>query len=249
MARRPRSLAAPRMSAPVPIEQPPRTDPQADAMSTHSHHDAGRCPPSTADVPELLDRAADDLHFEFQGFFARETIRAVLSAAHADLRETTRVHTHLVALATRSAHEYLSSVVECAKDPLSSPPEVLFVCVRDAGRSQMAAEMLQHRARSRVNVRLAGSAPAGTIGPATREAMAEFGVELQQEGPEPLGPRAAAAADVVVTTGRGDTLPLYPGKRYLDWEVEDPAGKPIEEVRGIRNDIDRRVTGLLAELV
>jgi arsenate reductase len=128
-------------------------------------------------------------------------------------------------------------------------PEVLFVCVHNAGRSQMAAALLHHHARGSITVRSAGSAPADTINPAVREAMAEIGLDLSQEFPKPLTDDAVQAADVVITMGCGDACPIYPGKRYLDWDLSDPAGKPIEEIRPIRDDIDTRVRGLLAELV
>ena len=128
-------------------------------------------------------------------------------------------------------------------------PEVLFVCVHNAGRSQMAAALLDHHARGNVHVRSAGSTPADEINPAVMEAMAEIGLDLSKEFPKPLTDEAVRGADVVVTMGCGDACPVYPGKRYLDWDLTDPAGKTVEEVRSIRDEIDRRVRGLLAELV
>jgi arsenate reductase len=128
-------------------------------------------------------------------------------------------------------------------------PEVLFVCVHNAGRSQMAAALLAHHARGRVLVRSAGSAPAVEINPAVVAAMQEVGLDLSQEFPKPLTDEFVQAADVVVTMGCGDACPLYPGKRYLDWELDDPAGKSVEEVRVIRDEIARRVRELVAELV
>jgi protein-tyrosine-phosphatase len=128
-------------------------------------------------------------------------------------------------------------------------PEVLFLCVHNAGRSQMAAALLDHHARGRVHVRSAGSTPAHEINPAVREAMAEIGLDLVGEFPKPLTDEAVRAADVVVTMGCGDACPLYAGKRYLDWELDDPAGQSLESVRTIRDEIDRRVRALLAELV
>jgi arsenate reductase len=132
---------------------------------------------------------------------------------------------------------------------VSSTPEVLFVCVHNAGRSQMAAALLHHHAQGRVTVRSAGSAPAESVNPAVVEIMAELGMDLSQEFPKPLTTDAVEAADVVITMGCGDACPIFPGKRYLDWQLEDPAGKPIEQVRPIRDEIDRRVRELLAELV
>jgi len=128
-------------------------------------------------------------------------------------------------------------------------PEVLFVCVHNAGRSQMAAALLDHHAHGNVHVRSAGSTPADEINPAVVEAMAEIGLDLSKEFPKPLTDEAVRGVDVVVTMGCGDACPVYPGKRYLDWDLTDPAGKTVEEVRPIRDEIDRRVRGLLAELV
>ena len=128
-------------------------------------------------------------------------------------------------------------------------PEVLFVCVHNAGRSQMAAALLQHRARGQVAVRSAGSAPAETVNPAVVEVMAELGLDLSREIPKKLTTDAVEASDVVITMGCGDACPVFPGKRYLDWELTDPAGKGVDAVRAIRDEIDRRVRELLDELV
>ena len=128
-------------------------------------------------------------------------------------------------------------------------PEVLFVCVHNAGRSQMAAGLMNLRGAGRVQVRSAGSEPADEINPLVVEAMAEVGVDLRRELPKPLSDEAVRAADVVVTMGCGDACPVYPGKRYLDWELDDPAGKELETVRAIRDQIDGRVRALVAELV
>jgi arsenate reductase (thioredoxin) len=127
-------------------------------------------------------------------------------------------------------------------------PEVLFVCVHNAGRSQMAAALLAHHAGDRVVVRSAGSAPADEVNPAVVEVMREVGIDLVDAAPKRLEDAAVRASDVVVTMGCGDACPVYPGKRYLDWELDDPAGKTPEEVRPIRDEIDRRVRALLAEL-
>jgi arsenate reductase (thioredoxin) len=131
----------------------------------------------------------------------------------------------------------------------AEPPDVLFVCVHNAGRSQMAAGLLDRLARGRVRVRTAGSDPAGEINPVVVEAMAEVGVDLSREFPKPLMDDAVRAADVVITMGCGDACPIYPGKRYEDWELEDPAGKDLEAVRRIRNEIADRVRSLFTELV
>ena len=130
----------------------------------------------------------------------------------------------------------------------AGPPEVLFVCVHNAGRSQMAAVLTDAMSGGRVDVRSAGSTPASEINPVVVEAMLELGLDLSQEFPKPLTDEAVEAADVVVTMGCGDACPIYPGKRYLDWEVHDPAGEPLPVVRRIREDIRARVAGLLQEL-
>jgi protein-tyrosine-phosphatase len=127
-------------------------------------------------------------------------------------------------------------------------PEVLFVCVHNAGRSQMAAGLLNARSRGAVGVRSAGSTPASEINPAVLAAMAEIGIDMSHEFPKPITDDAVRAADVVITMGCGDACPIYPGKRYLDWELADPAGKSLAEVRAIRDEIDRRVQQLLGEL-
>jgi len=129
------------------------------------------------------------------------------------------------------------------------PPEVLFVCVHNAGRSQMAAALLDNRSSGRVRVRSAGSQPAAQLNPAVVEAMAEVGLDISREFPKPLTDDALHAADVVITMGCGDACPFFPGKRYLDWELEDPAGKPLSTVRRIRDEIDGRVGSLLTELL
>jgi arsenate reductase len=128
-------------------------------------------------------------------------------------------------------------------------PEVLFLCTHNAGRSQMAAALLRRAGRGGVVVRSAGSEPTESLNPAVVAALAEIGLDISGERPKLLVDEMAKTADVVVTMGCGDACPVYPGKRYLDWELPDPAGKTIEEVRPIRDEIGRRVTVLVAELV
>jgi arsenate reductase (thioredoxin) len=128
-------------------------------------------------------------------------------------------------------------------------PQVLFVCVHNAGRSQMAAALLAHHAAGAVEVRSAGSAPADEINPAVRDVMAEIGIDLAAAQPKLLTTDAVQASDVVITMGCGDACPIFPGKRYLDWDLPDPAGRGVDAVRPIRDEIDTRVRALLAELV
>jgi arsenate reductase (thioredoxin) len=127
--------------------------------------------------------------------------------------------------------------------------EVLFVCVHNAGRSQMAAALLDHYTQGRVTVRSAGSEPADRVNPLVVTAMEEIGLDLSREYPKPLTGEAVHAADVVITMGCGDACPIYPGKRYEDWELEDPAGKDITTVRRVRDEIRGRVEALLAEIL
>ncbi len=132
---------------------------------------------------------------------------------------------------------------------MSEVPEVLFMCVHNAGRSQMAAAFLERYAAGRVIVRSAGSMPADEVNPAVVAAMAEVGIDISKQVPKPLSDEAARSADVVVTMGCGDACPYFPGKRYLDWELDDPAGKTLEQVRAVRDEIDRKVQALLSELL
>ena len=133
---------------------------------------------------------------------------------------------------------------------MSTPtvPSVLFVCVHNAGRSQMGAAFLTHLGGDRVEVRSAGSAPADTVNPAVVEALAEVGLDISAETPKVLTTEAVQASDVVITMGCGDACPYYPGKQYLDWKLDDPAGQGVDAVRPIRDEIERRIRGLLADL-
>ena len=128
-------------------------------------------------------------------------------------------------------------------------PEVLFVCTHNAGRSQMAAALLDHYARGCVHVRSAGSTPADELNPVVVEALAEIDLDVTKAFPKPLTDEVVRAADVVITMGCGDACPVYPGKRYLDWDLDDPAGQSLDAVRPIRDEIDRRVRALLTELM
>ena len=131
---------------------------------------------------------------------------------------------------------------------MSEKPSVLFVCVHNAGRSQMAAGWLAHLAGDRVEVRSAGSAPADRVNPAAVEAMREVGIDIADQKPKILTYDAVEASDVCITMGCGDACPVFPGKRYLDWKLDDPAGQGVEAVRPIRDEIKTRIEGLIAEL-
>lgn len=196
-----------------------------------------------------LGGAEGRLAIEFAGVFSRETVVEVLHDSFNQLDATAKVRTYLELFAERFARERLAAVARSQAGVSGVVPEVLFVCVHNAGRSQMAAGLLDLRAKGTVHVLSAGSAPADSINPAVVEAMAEIGVDLAREFPKPLTDDVVRGADVVVTMGCGDACPIYPGKRYVDWELTDPAGKSLHEVRAIRDQIDSRVQALLAELV
>jgi len=194
-----------------------------------------------------LGLAVDRICAEFPGTFSRETIERFINESSASLRDAP-VQAFVPLFAERFARERLKAVAQAEGVIVKQVPEVLFVCVHNAGRSQMAAALLHHRAAGRVNVRSAGSAPAHEIDDSVRGVMSEIGLDISKAFPKPLTDEVVRAADVVVTMGCGDACPVYPGKRYLDWELDDPAGESLEKVREIRNEIDRRVTELLEEL-
>jgi len=193
-------------------------------------------------------QAAEALAAEFEGVFSQETIERYI-AESLDLLGDARINVFVPVLAHRFARERLKALGQAEGTIVKEHPEVLFVCVQNAGRSQMAAGLMSLRAAGKVHVRSAGSDPAEEINPAVVEAMAELGIDLDEEFPKPLTDEVVRAADAVITMGCGDACPIYPGKRYLDWELADPAGQDLETVRAIRDDIDSRVQVLLAELV
>ena len=195
-----------------------------------------------------LTGAQQRLVAEFEGVFSLETVVATFHDSAARWADAP-IQAHVPVLAERFARERLRAVAQAGGKVVKEVPEVLFVCVHNAGRSQMAAALLDHEAKARVHVRSAGSTPADEINPAVIAAMDELGVDLSKEFPKPLTTEVVQAADVVVTMGCGDACPIFSGKRYLDWDLPDPAGKNVEEVRGIRDEIGRRVRALLAELV
>jgi arsenate reductase (thioredoxin) len=193
-------------------------------------------------------QAAEALTAEFAGIYSQKTIERFIGES-LDLLGDARINVFVPVLAHRFARERLKALAQAEGRMVKDVPEVLFVCVQNAGRSQMAAGLMNNRARGSVHVRSAGSDPAEEINPAVVEAMAELGIDLGEEFPKPLTDEVVRAADAVITMGCGDACPIYPGKRYLDWELEDPAGRDLEAVRAIRDEIDRRVQALLAELV
>ena len=195
-----------------------------------------------------LTHAEEKLVEEFAGIFSPETIVECLRDSASKLAGAP-VQTYVALLSYRFARERLRAVAQSEGSMMKEVPEVLFVCVHNAGRSQMAAGLLDRHAQGRVHVRSAGSTPGNEINPAVVAAMDEVGIDLSKEYPKPLTTEVVKAADVVITMGCGDACPILPGKRYLDWDLPDPAGKSVEEVRLIRDEIERRVRGLVGELV
>src|SRR5215471_11579655 len=206
-------------------------------------------------MPEVLDpitqykirSTAKRLHDEFRGVFATETIERYITESTDDLSGATVVD-FLPVFVWRFTRQRLKALAQSQSLIEKTVPEVLFVCVHNAGRSQMAAGLLTKHAEGKLNVRSAGSTPANEINPAVVQVMNELGIDISQEFPKPLTDQFVRAADVVITMGCGDACPIYPGKRCEDWELEDPAGKSVDEVRKIRDELDTRVSQLLAEL-
>ena len=195
-----------------------------------------------------VEKASEALQDEFAGTFSRETIARYI-AESVDLLGDSKINVFVPVLAHRFARERLKALGQAEGLITKEQPEVLFVCLQNAGRSQLAASLITLRSGGRVGVRSAGSDPAEVVNPLVAEVMAELGVELSEAFPKPLTDEVVRAADVVVTMGCGDACPIYPGKRYEDWEVADPAeATSYEEVRAIREDIDARVQRLLTVL-
>jgi arsenate reductase len=197
---------------------------------------------------QTFARAIASLAEEFRGIFSLETVERYVDES-IDQMAGARIVDFIPLFVHRFARERLRALAQVQGTIAKDVPEVLFVCVHNAGRSQMAAALLDHHAQGKVHVRSAGSDPADQINPAVIAAMAEWDIDLGKEFPKPLTDEVVQAADAVITMGCGDACPIYPGKRYLDWELDDPAGKPVEQIRLIRDDLDLRVQGLLAELV
>ena len=195
-----------------------------------------------------IPRAAESLAEEMGNVVPTDLIAGYLRLAAEHLESVSAVDTFIPVLASRMARERVQALAQADGLVAKTRPEVLFVCVHNAGRSQMAAVLTSALSGGAVHVRSAGSTPAGEINQNVVRVMDEVGLDLSQEFPKPLTDEAVRAADVVITMGCGDACPIYPGKRYLDWELTDPAGQPIEVVRRVRDEIRERVLGLLADL-
>lgn len=195
-----------------------------------------------------IDKAAERLAEEFAGIFSQETIARYMAESQ-DLLGGAKLNVFVPVLAHRFARERLRALAQAEGVVGTDVPEVLFVCVHNAGRSQMAAALVKLRSQGRIHVRTAGSAPADEIDPNVVMALEELGVDVGEEFPKPLTDEVVRAADVVITMGCGDACPIYPGTRYEDWELDDPAGRDLATVRRIRDDLDRRVQELTGQLL
>ncbi len=195
-----------------------------------------------------VDAGIASLKEEFAGVFSSETVDRWVDDSLERLSGA-RFHNYVPLLVHRFARERLRALAQSEGKVTKEVPEVLFVCVQNAGRSQMAAGLLDQLADGRLHVRSAGSDPAEQLNPAVVTAMEEVGVDVSKEFPKPLTDEVVKAADAVVTMGCGDACPIYPGKHYEDWDLEDPAGKDLETVRRIRDGIDQHVRALLGELL
>ena len=194
-------------------------------------------------------RIVDDLTYHYDGVFSRDTVQRAVEAACDTLGPVAKFPNFLPILTERFARDQLLAAAQAEGKVATGVPEILFVCVHNSGRSQMAAALAKHLSADKVHVRSAGSQPTRKIHPMTIQALAERGIELTEAFPKPLTDDVVRAADVIITMGCGDACPVLPGKRYEDWEVADPAGQPIEVVRAIRDDIQARVTTLLGEIL
>jgi arsenate reductase (thioredoxin) len=195
-----------------------------------------------------LRSAAANLRSEFEGVFGTETIELFLATSYEQFAAEARVVSFLPLIAERFARQRLKALAKVEGKATDGVPTVLFLCVHNAGRSQMALGWFNHLAGDRAVAWSGGSEPGKEVNPSAVLAMAEVGIDIAQEFPKPWTDEIVQAADVVVTMGCGDACPLFPGKRYEDWELDDPAGQDLEAVRPIRDEIEQRVRGLLQSL-
>jgi arsenate reductase len=195
-----------------------------------------------------LRSAAKNLHDDFAGVFGTETIERFLATSYDQFASQARIPTYLVLFAERFARQRLKALAKVEGKVTDGVPIVLFLCVHNAGRSQMALGWFNHLAGERAVAWSGGSEPGYEVNPSAIAAMKEVGIDITGEFPKPWTDEIVRAADVVVTMGCGDACPVFPGKRYVDWELDDPAGKDVASVRPIRDEIGERVRDLLSEL-
>jgi arsenate reductase len=196
-----------------------------------------------------LGRIAEQLVYDYDACFSADEVTGTLRDSYTHLAASASVMAFLPVLAERLTRERLDARAQAEGKLVKRVPEVLFVCVRNAGRSQMAAALARHYAGPALHIRTGGSQPDAAIHPSVIQAMKEIGLSLDQEFPKPLTNEVVRAADVVVTMGCGDECPYVPGRRYEDWPIPDPLGAEPDQVAAIRDDIDSRVRHLLIDLV
>ncbi len=197
---------------------------------------------------DYLKRLATELSEQFAGTFGQETVERYVLESYTALLRTATVKAHLANRVSRFATDRLTALAQAKGALPRDVPEVLFVCEQNASRSQMAAALTDQLSQGRVQVRSAGSMPAAELNPAVVQAMQEIGLDVGQAFPKPLTDDVVQAADVVITMGCGDACPLYPGKQYQDWELDDPEQLSIEDVRRVRDEIRAHVETLLSSL-
>ncbi|MET3367618.1 UNVERIFIED_CONTAM: arsenate reductase [Jeotgalibacillus campisalis] len=200
------------------------------------------------DNTDLLHRISDRLSERYAGIFAAETVERYVFESYAALARTAKISAYLPATTEHFANDRLHALAKSKGSLASGIPEVLFVCVQNAGRSQMAAALLNVESKGKIRVRSAGSMPTSELDANVVTVMKEMGLDLGKDYPKPLTDDVVRASDVVITMGCGDSCPIYPGKRYEDWELTDPAGQSIDTVREIRDEIHERVKTLVASL-
>jgi protein-tyrosine-phosphatase len=203
---------------------------------------------SVTALPEAVTSVARDLAYRFSSTFSPETVSRYVAESYALLGRSARVRTHLATLTARYAAERLDALAKAEGRVLRATPEVLFICVQNAGRSQLAAAYLRYLAGDAVHVRTAGSAPTAEVHPQILEALDEAGIPFADDFPKPLTDEVVQAADYVVTKVCGDTCPVYPGRRYLDWQLDDPLELDREGVSRVRDEVREHVEALMGEL-
>lgn len=202
----------------------------------------------TTDQQLRVKQSSERLQREFDGQLNAETIERFITESVDLLSMHARTNEWVPLLAERFTRDRLRALVRIESDATDLAPSVLFLCVHNAGRSQMAAGFMRHLGGANVEVYSGGSEPAESVNEAAVAAMAEIGVDISTEFPQPWSDEIVRAADAVVTMGCGDACPVFPGKRYLDWEIEDPSEKAVDDVRRIRDDIEQRIRGLMEEM-
>lgn len=196
----------------------------------------------------VLHRASERLAQQFAGMVSEETVERVVFESYTALARTAAVNTHLPTVSEKFARDRLVALAQ-SRGLIAKPvPEILYVCVQNSGRSQMAAAITRHLAGDKVHVRSAGSQPAAGLLPGVVTVLEEVGIDVADEFPKPLTDDVVRAADAVVTMGCGDACPLYPGKRYLDWQLNDPADLDLDGIRAVRDEIQQHVEHLLTEV-